>query len=65
MEHSQGLSKNPHPQSNQYNPHTDIYLFKIYSNIILGLPRDQELIYIRKLLLPRNIEKVSIITVDT
>ena len=39
IQHSQGLSSNPYPESNQPNYS---YFFKIYSNIVLlrlGLPK--------------------------
>ena len=35
MPHSQGLSNNPCSKSNQPNPHTDTYIFKINSNAVL------------------------------
>ena len=38
MPHSQGLSNNPYPEPNQLNPHIEIYIFKIHSNIV-PLPR--------------------------
>ena len=34
MPHSQGLSNNPYPETNQPNPRIDAYFVKIYSNIL-------------------------------
>ena len=34
MPHSEGLSNNPYPESNQRYPRNDTYFFKVHSNII-------------------------------
>jgi hypothetical protein len=40
MLYSQGLSNNPYPEPNKPNSSTDIYFFKVYSNIVLSsIPR--------------------------
>jgi hypothetical protein len=35
MQHLQGLSNNPYPESNNPIPRTDTYLFKVHPNIVL------------------------------
>ena len=39
MPHSQGFSNNSYPGPNQPNSRIDTYLFKVHSNIVLGLPK--------------------------
>ena len=63
MSHSQSLSDNPYPELNQLIPCTDIYFFKIHSNITLpstprlpkGLLPTGVLFNILKALLPSSI----------
>ena len=39
MSHSQGLSNNSYSEPNQPITRIDTYLFKVHSNIVLGLPK--------------------------